>query len=54
MAKMQQLKDDFLKEHTVEDMVYENGSALGMIFREITKIKQELGQIKNILNGNEN
>ena len=40
-------KDQFLEKNTLKSMVFENGSALAMIFREMQKLANEVQQLKN-------
>lgn len=42
MKKFKEYKDKYIKEHTIEEMVYENGSALALLYKEITRLNQLL------------
>jgi hypothetical protein len=35
-------KEDYLAKNTIEDMVYENGSALALLYKEVTRLNQLL------------
>lgn len=42
MKKFKEYKDNYIKEHSIEEMVYENGSALALLYKEITRLNQLL------------
>jgi len=44
-------KEGFIEKNTVKSMVFENGSALALIFKEMQKLHTEVQQLKNQLNG---
>lgn len=52
--KWEEHKKQYLSDpqNTVKSMVYENGSALSFILRELYKLNDSINQIKNIVNGN--
>ena len=47
VKKYGEFKDHFLEKNTLKSMVFENGSALALIYKELQAIKQELHQLKN-------
>jgi hypothetical protein len=42
MAKFKEYKDNYIKNNSLESMVYENGSALALLYKEITRLNQLL------------
>jgi hypothetical protein len=42
MKKFKEYKDNYIKDHSLEEMVYENGSALALLYKEITRLNQLL------------
>jgi hypothetical protein len=42
MKKFKEYKDKYIKDNTLESMVYENGSALALLYKEITRLNQLL------------
>jgi hypothetical protein len=40
--KWKKHKDDYLKNNTIEDMVYENGSALALLYKEVQRMNSLL------------
>ena len=42
VKKFKKHKEEYLKKHTIQDMVYENGSALALLYREVTRLNQLL------------
>jgi hypothetical protein len=42
MKKFKEYKDKYIKDNTIESMVYENGSALALLYKEITRLNQLL------------
>ena len=40
-------KDAFLEKNTLKSMVFENGSALALLFKEMQKLVNEVNQLKN-------
>lgn len=49
--KFTEFKTDFITKNSVKSMVFENGTALALIFKEMQKINMEVQQLKNQLNG---
>lgn len=47
-------KEQYLKDHSLESMVYENGAGVAMIFRELVKLNQNLQQLKNQIHESKN
>lgn len=41
-------KDQFLEKNTLKSMVFENGSALALVYKELSKLTAEVQQLKNI------
>lgn len=41
-AKWKKHKEDYLKNNTLEDMVYENGSALALLYKEVQRMNSLL------------
>lgn len=48
--KYGEFKDNFLAKNTLKSMVFENGSAIALTYKEMQKIYNEVQQIKNQLN----
>ena len=42
MAKFKEYKENYIKNNTLASMVYENGSALALLYKEITRLNQLL------------
>jgi predicted transglutaminase-like protease len=42
LKKFESYKKEYLKKHTLEDMVYENGSALALLYKEVMRLNQLL------------
>ena len=40
--KFQEYKEKYIKENTLESMVYENGSALALLYKEVLRLNQLL------------
>lgn len=40
--KWKEHKEKYLKDHTIEDMVYENGSALALLYKEVQRLNSLL------------
>jgi uncharacterized membrane protein YesL len=40
--KFQKYKEDYIKNNTIESMVYENGSALALLYKEVMRLNQLL------------
>ena len=49
-TKWKEHKADYIKNHSVSEMVYENGSALALLYKEIQNLNNNL---KSIINGKE-
>lgn len=53
-TKWKEHKEKYLKDHTVAEMVYENGSALALLFKEVQRLNTNLLTVINdIQNGKE-
>ena len=48
--KWQAHKEKYIKDNTLESMVYENGSAIALLYKELQILNTNL---KSIINGNE-
>lgn len=46
-------KDQYIKDHSIEEMVYENGSALAVMYKELQKLSSLVLTQINQENGNE-
>ena len=42
LKKFKEYKEDYLKKNTLESMVYENGSALALLYKEVMRLNQLL------------
>ena len=42
LKKFEDYKKEYIKNHTLEDMVYENGSALALLYKEVMRLNQLL------------
>lgn len=42
MKKFEDYKKDYIKKNSIESMVYENGSALALLYKEIMRLNQLL------------
>ena len=40
-------KEKFMEKNTLKSMVFENGSALALMFKELQKLNHEIQQLKN-------
>jgi hypothetical protein len=40
--KFQEYKEKYIKDNTLESMVYENGSALALLYKEVSRLNQLL------------
>ena len=47
--KWKKHKEDYIKDNTLESMVYENGTALALLYKEFQKLNTNLN---SIINGN--
>jgi len=45
--KYGEFKDTFLQKNTLKSMVFENGSAIALMYKEMQKLVQEVNQLKN-------
>ena len=45
--KYGEFKNSFLDKNTLKSMVFENGSALALLYKEMQKLVQEVNQLKN-------
>lgn len=50
-SKWKEHKENYIKDHSIEEMVYENGSALALLYREVQRLNTNL---LSILNNEEN
>lgn len=41
-TKWKEHKKNYIKDHTIEEMVYENGSALALLFKEFERLNTNL------------
>jgi hypothetical protein len=48
--KWQDHKEKYIKDNTLESMVYENGSAIALLYKELQILNTNL---KSVLNGNQ-
>jgi hypothetical protein len=51
--KWQKHKENYLKEKTVEEMVYENGTAIAFLYKEVQRLSSNITTLINQNNGNE-
>lgn len=42
-------KEKYIKENTLESMVYENGAAIGIVYRQIQLLENNIKQLKALL-----
>lgn len=47
VKKYGEFKDQFLEKNTLKSMVFENGSALALLYKEMQKLVNEVQQLKN-------
>ena len=52
LDKWKKHKEQYLKDHSLDSMVYENGAAIGLLYKEIQRLNTLL--ITIIKDGNEN
>jgi hypothetical protein len=45
--KYGEFKETFLQKNTLKSMVFENGSAIALMYKEMQKLVQEVNQLKN-------
>ena len=41
-TKWKEHKENYIKDHTIQEMVYENGSALALLFKEFERLNTNL------------
>ncbi len=46
-TKWKEHKEQYIKEHSLEEMVYENGSALALLYKEFQRLNTNLNSILN-------
>lgn len=46
-TKWKEHKDNYIKDHSLEEMVYENGSALALLYKEVQRLNTYLMTILN-------
>lgn len=46
--KWKEHKAQYLKDHTVEEMVYENGSALALLYKEVQRLNTNIMSVLKI------
>ena len=46
-TKWKEHKEQYIKNHSIEDMVYENGSALALLYKEFQRLNTNLITIIN-------
>lgn len=46
-TKWKEHKDNYIKDHSLEEMVYENGSALALLYKEVQRLNTNLMTILN-------
>jgi hypothetical protein len=51
--KWKEHKEQYIKDHTLEEMVYENGSALAVMYKELQRLSSLVLTNINQQNGNE-
>jgi hypothetical protein len=51
--KWKEHKEQYIKDHTIEEMVYENGSALAVMYKELQRLSSLVLTNINQQNGNE-
>lgn len=50
--KWQEHKEQYIKKHSIESMVYENGSALAVLYKEVQRLSSLIVTVINKENGN--
>lgn len=45
-------KKEYMKDHSTKEMVFENGSALAFILKQLEKLTAEIHQLKNVYHAN--
>jgi hypothetical protein len=51
--KWKEHKEQYIKDHSIEEMVYENGSALAVLYKEVQRLSSLIVTIINKENGNQ-
>jgi len=51
--KWKEHKEQYIKKHSIEEMVYENGSALAVLYKEVQRLSSLIVTIINKENGNQ-
>lgn len=46
-TKWKEHKEQYIKDHSIEEMVYENGSALALLYKEFQRLNTNLMSILN-------
>jgi chemotaxis regulatin CheY-phosphate phosphatase CheZ len=46
-SKWKEHKANYIKDHSIEEMVYENGSALALLYKEVQRLNTNLMTILN-------
>lgn len=46
-SKWKEHKENYIKDHSIEEMVYENGSALALLYKEFQRLNTNLMTIIN-------
>jgi chemotaxis regulatin CheY-phosphate phosphatase CheZ len=46
-TKWKEHKENYIKDHSIEEMVYENGSALALLYKEVQRLNTNLMTILN-------
>lgn len=49
--KWKEHKEQYIKDHSIEEMVYENGSALAVLYKEVQRLSSLIVTIINKENG---
>lgn len=52
-TKWKEHKEQYIKDHSLEEMVYENGSALALLYKEFQRLNTNLNSILNKEDGKE-
>lgn len=52
-AKWKEHKENYIKDHSIEEMVYENGSALALLYKEVQRLSTNLMTVINSKDGKE-
>ena len=50
--KWKKHKEEYIKKYSIEEMVYENGSALAVLYKEVQRLSSLITTQINIENGN--